>query len=190
MDPLAIQIGEYWTSQRRTRFQTPSDLVRRNSVRGWSHKADCSPAETRLRALKDSLRNRSSLRVVRSPSRTIRPWRRRTSFTPCALLSSPPFRKLSMRKTRRPGKVRNASRAHFSTRCGGTIAIAVKGLPSLWTWTAPREISAFPVPHSATIMPVRACCQRFASPMMAIACAGKGCRRRSFIRGESGLSTR
>ena len=38
----------------------------------------------------------------------------------------------------------------FSTRCGGTIASAVNGLPSQWTWIAPSEISVFPVPHSAT----------------------------------------
>jgi CHAT domain-containing protein len=33
----------------------------------------------------------------------------------------PPLRKSSIRNTRIPGIVRNASRAHFSTRCGGTM---------------------------------------------------------------------
>src|SRR6202035_2995124 len=39
---------------------------------------------------------------------------------------------------------------------------------------APSEIKVFPVPHSATTMAVRACCQRSATPIMAMVCAGKG----------------
>jgi hypothetical protein len=66
------------------------------------------------------------------------------------------------------GMVRKASRAHFSSRWGGTMANAVNERPPQWTWIAPKEINVFPVPHSATTMAVRAWCQRLATPMMAI----------------------
>ena len=145
-------------------------------------------ASHRFRELGKSLRSRSSLSVVRKPSRTMRPCLSRTSFTPWNLFSSPPFRKSSIRKTRIPGNVKNVSRAHFSTRCGGTMAKAVNGFPSLWTWIAPSEIKVLPVPHSATTMPVRARCQRLASPMMAMVCAGNGFRSNPSIRGETGSS--
>jgi hypothetical protein len=52
----------------------------------------------------------------------------------------------------------------------------VNGFPPLWTWIAPSEIRVTPVPHSATTMDVRACCQRLATPMMAMVCAGNGFR--------------
>jgi hypothetical protein len=41
-----------------------------------------------------------------------------------------------------------------------------------------------PVPHSATTMAVRACCQRLATPILAIVCAGKGFRSSPAIRVE------
>jgi len=41
-----------------------------------------------------------------------------------------------------------------------TAAKAVNGVPALWTWIAPSEISVLPLPHSATTIPVRASCQR------------------------------
>jgi hypothetical protein len=66
----------------------------------------------------------------------------------------------------------------------------VKGLPSLWTWIAPSEISVLPVPHSANTMPVRACRQRLASPMIAIVWAGNGRRNNPSIRGLNGAQFR
>ena len=79
-----------------------------------------------------------------------------------------------MKKTRTRGKVRNASRAHFSTNCGGTMARAVKGFRSLCTWTAPSEMSVLPVPHSAMTAAPRASFHRFTTPMIASVCAGNG----------------
>ncbi len=144
--------------------------------------------DQRFRELAESRRRRSSLRAVCIPSRTIHPCLSRTSFTPWDLFSSPPFRRSSINNTRIPGRVKNASRAHFSTKCGGTIAKEVNGLPALRTCIAPSEISVLPVPHSAITMAVFACCQRLATPMMAMVCAGKGFRSNPEIRGETGSS--
>ena len=67
------------------------------------------------------------------------------------------------------------------------MARAVNGLPSRWTWIATSEIRVLPVPHSATTMAVRACCQRLASSMIAIACAKTALRNNPSIRGEADL---
>ena len=139
----------------------------------------------RLRELGESVRDRNALNVVRHRSHTMRPCLNRTTFTPWELLSSPQLRKSSIRKMRKPANVRNASRTHFSTRCGGAIAKAVDGLPRLWTWIAPSEIGVLPLSHSAITIAVRVRCQRLASPMMAMVCAGKCVRGRPSIRGQT-----
>jgi hypothetical protein len=93
-----------------------------------------------------------------------------------------------MKKTRTRGSVRNASRAHFSTSWGGTMAKAVNGLRSLCTWTAPSEINVLPVPHSAMTAAPRASLQRFTTPMIARICAGNGFRKSCAISAEAASS--
>jgi hypothetical protein len=56
--------------------------------------------------------------------------------------------------------------------CGGAITSAVKGLPFELTNIAPREMSVFPVSHSAIIAPAEfSTSQRFEIPAIASACA-------------------
>ena len=82
-------------------------------------------ASQRARAVGKSFRSRRSLSVVCRPSRTIRPFLRRTSLTPLYPFELTPFRSPSMMKTRAPGTVKKLSFAHLRTSCGGTIASAV-----------------------------------------------------------------
>ena len=115
---------------------------------------------------------RNSESVVCIPSRTISPRRSRTSLIPCGSLGLPPLRMSSIRKTRTCGRVRNVSRAHFSTKCGGAITKPENGLPALCTSMLPSAIKVLPAPHSATTLALRADCQRLLTPMMANPCAG------------------
>jgi hypothetical protein len=55
--------------------------------------------------------------------------------------------------------------------CGGAITSAVKGLPFELTNIAPREMSVFPVPHSAIAPAEFSTSQRFEIPAIARACA-------------------
>jgi hypothetical protein len=109
---------------------------------------------------------------MRIPSRTISPRRKRTSLMPCGSLGLPPFRMSSITNTRTCGSVRKASRAHFSTKCGGAITKPVNGMPALCTSMVPSAMSVFPAPHSATTLALRANCHRLLTPMIAMVCAG------------------
>ena len=121
----------------------------------------------RARAERCALARRMSLRVVLMPSRTMRPFRNRTSLTPVNPFDATPFRTPSMTNTRTPGSVKRASLPHFSTREGGHIASAVKLRPRACVNTEPRLTKVLPVPHSATAAAARASSQRLTIPRIA-----------------------
>ena len=135
-------------------------------------------------------KRRSSASDVCSPSRAISPRRSRTSFTPCGSRGLPPLRMSSIRKTRTWGRVRKVSRAHFSTKCGGHITSAQKGLTALCASMLPRAIRVLPAPHSAMTLALGPDCQRLLIPMTARACAGYGLRSICESNGEGDSSGR
>ena len=146
----------------------PSNAVGERSRTVWYVPPDCRHPSRPNR--------RNSLSEVCNPSRTISPRRKRTSLMPCASRGPPPLRMSSIRNTRTCGSVRKASRAHFSTRCGGAMTNPVKGRPALCTSMLASAIKVFPAPHSATTLALRASFQRRLTPMIAIVCAGYGLR--------------
>ena len=138
--------------------------------------------DQRFREPGESLRSRNSLNVVCKLFRTIAPAstalrsRRVLVLVITIVPSSGNMRYLAMSET---------LRAHFPTRCGGTIAKVVNGLSCGGPGIAPSEISVFRVPVLRSPWRSRCCLPRFGGTIMAmVSCAGKGVRSSPSIRGQ------